>query len=201
MTTALYLAHLNPVTNAHVEIISDLKRDADTVKVMPVVFAGNSGEINSKSFPFSFAARRMMLESVFDDSVQVTDDYTFFAPFKKYFPPLLARKSWELRRQVLRGVEDDFFSYTGDRAEGMMLRIYRLRPRVGKRRPLSAASVKEMLYEAALGRETPWKEDVPEGAAGVIDAEWDTVRRFAGAEDMTTRVAGMKFPKAGWSQG
>ena len=38
MTTALYLAHLNPVTNAHVEIIKELKKEADIVKVMPVIF-------------------------------------------------------------------------------------------------------------------------------------------------------------------
>ena len=28
LITALYLAHLNPVTNAHVEIISELKKEA-----------------------------------------------------------------------------------------------------------------------------------------------------------------------------
>ena len=77
----------------------------------------------------------------------------------------LAPKSWQLRKQVLRGVEGDFFSYTGDKAEGYMLKIYRLKPHVGKRRALSAASVKEKLYDAALGKETSWKEDVPESIA------------------------------------
>jgi len=114
MTTALYLAHLNPVTNAHIEIINDLIEQADSVKVMPVVFKGDDHEINSKSFPFTFEVRKKMLESVFGDSIQITDDYTFYAPFKKYIPPLLSKKSWELRKQVLRGVEDDFFTYTGD---------------------------------------------------------------------------------------
>ncbi len=200
MTTALYLAHLNPVTNAHVEIISELKKEADVVKVMPVVFKDGDKEINSRSFPFNFETRKKMLESVFGDSIQITDDYAFFAPFKKYMPPLLAPKSWQLRKQILRGVEGNFFSYTGDKAEGYMLKIYRLKPKVGERKSLSAASVKEKLFDAALGKESSWKEDVPEGIAKVIEEDWKTVEKFAEAEDMTTRVAEMKFPKEGWSK-
>ena len=200
MTTALYLAHLNPVTNAHVEIISELKKEADIVKVMPVVFKDGDKEINSRSFPFNFDTRKKMLESVFGDSIQITEDYAFFAPFKKYMPPLLAPKSWQLRKQILRGVEGDFFSYTGDKAEGYMLKIYRLKPKVGERKSLSAASVKEKLFDAALGKESSWKEDVPESIAKVIEEDWKTVEKFAEAEDMTTRVAGMKFPKEGWSK-
>ena len=109
MITALYLAHLNPVTNAHVEIISELKKEADIVKVMPVVFKNGNSEVNSKSFPFNFETRKKMLMSVFGDSIQITDDYAFLAPFKKYLPPLLRRKSWKLRKQILSGVEGDFF--------------------------------------------------------------------------------------------
>ncbi|KEQ56043.1 hypothetical protein AAA799N04_01531 [Marine Group I thaumarchaeote SCGC AAA799-N04] len=200
MITALYLAHLNPVTNAHVEIIEELKKDADVVKVMPVVFKDGDKEINSKSFPFNFKTRKKMLELVFGDSIQITDDYAFFAPFKKYMPPLLSPKSWKLRKQILRGVEGEFFSYTGDKAEGYMLKIYRLKPRIGERKSLSAASVKEKLYDAALGKESSWKEDVPENIAKVIEDDWETVKKFADLEDMTTRVAGMKFPKEGWSK-
>ncbi|MHA7733248.1 hypothetical protein [Nitrosopumilus sp. S6] len=200
MITALYLAHLNPVTKAHVEIIEELKKDADVVKVMPVVFKYDEREINSKSFPFNFKTRKKMLESIFGDSIQITDDYAFFAPFKKYMPPLLSPKSWKLRKQILRGVEGDFFSYTGDKAEGYMLKIYRLKPKIGERKSLSAASVKEKLYDAALGKESSWKEDVPEKIAKVIEEDWKTVEKFADLEDMTTRVAGMKFPKEGWSK-
>ncbi|MFQ5496698.1 MAG: hypothetical protein ACE5DU_02295 [Nitrosopumilus sp.] len=200
MITALYLAHLNPVTNAHVEIISGLKKEADVVKVMPVVFKDGEKEINSKSFPFNFEIRKKMLMSVFGNSIQITDDYAFFAPFKKYMPPLLTPKSWQLRKQVLRGVEGNFFSYTGDKVEGYMLKIYRLKPKVGERKTLSAASVKEKLYDAALGKESSWKEDVPESIAKVIEENWKIVERFADSEDKTTRVAGMKFPKEGWSK-
>ena len=162
MITALYLAHLNPVTNAHVEIISELKKKADIVKVMPVVFKDGNREINSKSFPFNFETRKKMLMSVFGDSIQITDDYVFFAPFKKYLPPLLTPKSWRLRKQILRGVEGQFFSYTGDKAEGYMLKFYGLKPKIGERKSLSAASVKEKLYDAALEKKSTWKEDVPE---------------------------------------
>jgi len=200
LITALYLAHLNPVTDAHIEIISELKKEADIVKVMPVVFKYEDREVNSKSFPFNFETRKKMLMSVFGDSIQITDDYAFFAPFKKYLPPLLRRRSWKLRKQILRGVNGDFFSYTGDKTEGYMLKLYRLKPRIGKRKSISASSVKEKLFDAALGKESTWKEDVPESIAKIIEESWKTVEKFANTEDMTTRVAGMKFPKEGFSE-
>ncbi|HJM25364.1 MAG TPA: hypothetical protein QF518_01940 [Nitrosopumilus sp.] len=200
MITALYLAHLNPVTKAHIEIISDLKKEADIVKVMPVVFKYDDREVNSKSFPFNFESRKKMLESVFGDSVQITDDYAFFAPFKKYLPPLVRRRSWKLRKQILNGVEGDYFSYTGDKTEGYMLKIYRLNPKIGERKLLSASSVKEKLYDEALGGKSSWKDDVPESIVKIIEDEWETVEKFAKMEDQTTRIAGMKFPKEGYSK-
>lgn len=200
LITALYLAHLNPVTKAHIEIISDLKKEADIVKVMPVVFKYDDREVNSKSFPFNFESRKKMLESVFGDSVQITDDYAFFAPFKKYLPPLVRRRSWKLRKQILNGVEGDYFSYTGDKTEGYMLKIYRLNPKIGERKLLSASSVKEKLYDEALGGKSSWKDDVPESIVKIIEDEWETVEKFAKMEDQTTRIAGMKFPKEGYSK-
>ena len=200
MTTALYLAHLNPVTNAHVEIIKELKKDADIVKVMPVIFKYDDREVNSKSFPFNFETRKKMLESIFGDSIKITDDYAFLAPFKKYLPPLVRRKSWKLRKQILNGVEGDYFSYTGDKAEGYMLKMYRLKPKIGERKSLSAASVKEKLYDAALEKNSNWKEDVPKEIVKIIEDEWETVEKYSSGEDMTTRVVGMKFPKEGWSK-
>jgi len=200
LITALYLAHLNPVTKAHIEIISDLKKEADIVKVMPVVFKYDDREVNSKSFPFNFESRKKMLESVFGNSIQITDDYAFFAPFKKYLPPLVRRRSWKLRKQILSGVEGDFFSYTGDKAEGYMLKIYRLNPKIGERKLLSASSVKEKLYDDALGKKSSWKDDVPESIVKIIEEEWETVEKFANIEDQTTRIVGMKFPKEGYSK-
>ena len=200
MTTALYLAHLNPVTNAHVEIIKELKKEADIVKVMPVIFKYDNREVNSKSFPFNFETRKKMLESIFGDSIKITDDYAFLAPFKKYLPPLVRRKSWKLRKQILNGVEGDYFSYTGDKAEGYMLKLYRLKPKIGERKSLSAASVKEKLYDSVLEKKSNWKEDVPEQIVSIIEGEWKTVEKFANQEDQTTRIVGMKFPKEGYSK-
>ncbi len=200
MTTALYLAHLNPVTNAHVEIIKELKKEADIVKVMPVIFKYENREVNSKSFPFNFETRKKMLEAIFGDSIEITDDYAFLAPFKKYLPPLVRRKSWKLRKQILNGVEGDYFSYTGDKAEGYMLKLYRLKPKIGERKSLSAASVKEKLYDSVLEKKSNWKEDVPEQIISIIEEEWKTVEKFANQEDQTTRIVGMKFPKEGYSK-
>jgi nicotinamide mononucleotide adenylyltransferase len=200
LKTALYLAHLNPVTNAHVEIIKELKKEADIVKVMPVIFKYENREINSKSFPFNFETRKKMLESIFADSIKISDDYAFLAPFKKYLPPLIRRKSWKLRKQILNGVEGDYFSYTGDKAEGYMLKMYRLKPKIGERKALSATSVKEKMYDAVLDKESTWKEDVPEKIVKIIEEEWETVEKYASQEDQTTRIVGMKFPKEGYSK-
>ena len=200
MITALYLAHLNPVTNAHIEIIKELKKQADIVKVMPVIFKNDENEVNSKSFPFNFKSRKKMLTSVFGDSIEISEDYSFFAPFKKYLPPLLTPKSWKLRKQILNGVEGKYFSYTGDKAEGYMLKFYRLKPKIGERKSLSAASVKEKLYDAVLEKNSNWKEDVPKEIVKIIEDEWKTIEKYSSGEDMTTRVVGMKFPKEGWSK-
>ena len=200
MKTILYLAHLNPLTNAHIEIINLLKEDADVVKVMPVIFKLGNKEVTSKSFPFNFEVRKNMIESVFGDSVLITDDYTFDAPFKKYLPPLLSLKSWKLRKKILNGVKGKYYSYTGDKAEGYMLKLYRLKPKVGERKSLSATSVKEKLYDDVLGKKSDWKEDVPKEVGKIIEENWDIVEKFSKLEDNTKRVLGMKFPLEGYSE-
>ena len=60
MSTGIYLAHLNPVTNAHIEIINDLLKNKDQIVVMPVRFLKQEEEINSKSFPFTYEIRKKM---------------------------------------------------------------------------------------------------------------------------------------------
>lgn len=198
MTVGLYLAHLNPVTNAHIEIITELKAKAQRIKVMPVIFRDGDREVNSRSFPFTFEQRKEMIDSVFGKDVEVTDDYTFFAPFKRYMPPLLSPKSWKLRKRILQDVSGDYFTYTGDKAEGYMLKIYRLKPKIGTRKSLSATSVKEKLYQAAVGMDVEWKNDVPQKVAGIIEKNWSVVKKFANTEDRTKRVLGMKYPKDGY---
>jgi len=201
LTTSIYLAHLNPVTNAHVEIINDLKERSDIVKVMPVIFLKDGAEINSRSFPFTYELRKEMLDSVFGDSISVSRNYTFYAPFSRYLPPLLSPASWKLRNQILDEIEGDFFTYTGDKSEAYMLKMYRLNPKVGERKKVSASSVKTKLYDAGLGKKTDWEKDVPVEVVKIIEQHWDVVEKFAKIDDNTTRVAGMKFPKDGyWSK-
>ena len=200
MTISIYLAHLNPVTNAHVEIIEELKKESD-VKVMPVIFRKNDEEVNSRSFPFSFEIRKQMLDAVFGDSIEVSKNYTFQAPFWRYLPPMLSPFSWKLRKQILKGIPEDYFSYTGDKAEGLMLKVYRLKPKIGIRKTVSATSVKNNMYDDVLGKNTSWEEAVPPKVVEIIKQHWDTVEKFASIEDETTRVIGMKFPKDGyWSK-
>lgn len=196
MTVAIYLAHLNPLTNAHVEIIDELKKE-DKVVVMPVVFLDNNTEINSKSFPFSYEIRKKMLTAVFGNTITVSSNYTFYAPFYRYFPPILSPYSWKLRSQILDGIDDDYYTYTGDKTEGLMLKAYRLNPRVGTRKAISASSVKDKLYDSVNGKQTDWQQDVPKQVAQIIEENWSIVEKYANSQDMTTRIAGMKFPKAG----
>ena len=198
MTIAIYLAHLNPLTNAHVDIINDLQNE-DEVVVMPVRFLIGKKEINSKSFPFSFEIRKKMIESVFGNSVTISSNYTFHAPFKKYFPPLISPKSWSLRKDILHGIGDDYYTYTGDKAEGLMLKLYRLKPKIGMRKELSASSVKNEIYDTASGIESSWEKNVPEQVSEIIKNNWDIVTNFASSEDHTMRIAGMKFPKEGYN--
>jgi hypothetical protein len=167
---------------------------------MPVIFRLGQKEVTSKSFPFNFEIRKKMIESVFDNSVLITEDYTFDAPFKKYLPPLLSLKSWKLRKKILTGVKGDYFSYTGDKAEGYMLKLYRLKPRVGERKALSAASVKEKMYDSVVSKKQDWKEDVPESVGKIIEENWDVIEKYAKLDDQTRRVLGMKFPIEGWSE-
>jgi len=198
LTTAIYLAHLNPLTNSHIEIIEELLEENNVV-VMPVRFLIGEKEINSKSFPFNFEIRKKMLKSVFGEKITISSNYSFISPFKKYFPPLISRKSWELKKQILNEIEDDYFTYTGDKAEGLMLKLYRLNPKVGKRKSLSATSVKNEMYDSISNNSTEWEKLVPENVLEIMRNNWDVVKKFASEEDMTIRIAGMKFPKEGYN--
>ena len=200
MTTGIFLAHLNPVTNAHVEIIEELKKESKVI-VMPVIFLKNRTEVNSQSFPFSFEIRKKMLQAMFGDSISVSKNYAFYAPFLRYLPPVLSPISWKLKKQILEGIDEGYFTYTGDKVEGYMLKIYGLKPKIGNRKLLSSASVKNKMYDAAKGKNTNWQEDVPEKVVEIINQNWDIIEKYANMEDKTTKVAGMKFPQDGyWSK-
>ena len=197
MTIAIYLAHLNPVTKAHVEIIEELK-EKNEVRVMPVVFINKDKEVNSKSFPFGFELRKKMLQSIFGSSISILSNYSFYAPFAKYMPPLLSPFSWRIKKQILGGLSDDYFTYTGDKAEGFVLKLYGLNPRVGTRKTISASFVKQKMFESSLGKDTNWENYVPPDVVNIIRENWDIVKKYAASKDCTYRVLGMKFPSNGF---
>jgi len=197
LTVAIYLAHLNPVTKAHVEIIEELKKE-NQVRVMPVMFINKGNEINSRSFPFNFELRKKMLQAVFGDSISVLSNYTFYAPFAKYIPPFFSLFSWRIKKQILDGLTEDYFTYTGDKAEGFVLRLYGLKPKIGIRKSISASLVKEKMFDAARGKDTDWEKDVPPEVIKIIRENWDVVKKYSTAKDLTYRILGMKFPSDGF---
>jgi len=197
LTVAIYLAHLNPVTRTHVEIIEELKKE-NQVRVMPVIFINKGNEINSRSFPFNFELRKKMLQAVFGNSISVLSNYTFYAPFVKYMPPLFSPFSWRIKKQVLDGLAEDYFTYTGDKAEGFVLRLYGLNPKIGTRKSISASFVKEKMFDAARGKDTDWEKDVPPEVVKIIRENWEIVKKYSTAKDLTYRILGMKFPNDGF---
>jgi hypothetical protein len=56
------------------------------------------------------------------------------------------------------------------------------------------------MYEKALGRESVWKDDVPESVGKIIEENWNEIEKYSKLEDKTRRVLGMKFPIEGWSE-
>ncbi len=202
---ALYLAHLNPFTKAHQEIITNLQKNY-IVYVFPVRFIKNGKEINTRSFPFTYDIRKSMIRSVFPNErkVIVSPNYTFFSPFLKYLPPLFSPYSWKIRDQVLKSInEKKFISYTGDRIERYALRIYRFNPIKATRLPISASHVKEIIYEQALNKrenfkDSTWEEKIPSSVVKIIKDNWNVIEKFANEKDETLKVVGVKFPKKGF---
>jgi hypothetical protein len=204
---ALYLAHLNPFTKAHQEIINKLKKNY-TVYVFPVRFIKNGKEINTRSFPFTYEIRNSMIRAVFpnENNIIVSPNYTFFSPFLKYLPPLFSPYSWQIRDRVLKSItEKKYISYTGDRIERYALQVYRFNPIKASRLPISASEVKEIIYKQALSKEesdkdkdTTWEGKIPSEVVKIIKNNWNVIERFANEKDETLKVAGVKFPKKGF---
>ena len=55
------------------------------------------------------------------------------------------------------------------------------------------------MYAATQGDKSSWEKSVPSSVAKIINENWETVKKFASKEDMTKRIAGMKFPKEGYN--
>ena len=75
-----------------------------------------------------------MLKAVFGESITILPNYTFYAPFIKYMPPMFSPYSWKIKKQILDGISTDYFTYTGDKAEGFVLKLYGLNPKIGKKK-------------------------------------------------------------------
>ena len=206
-SAVVFLGHFNPLTNSHANIISNL-REKYRVYVFPVVFLSDNKEVNTRSFPFPYAIRRKMVESVFDDdkTVKVLPDYYFNSPYVKYLPQLVSPLSRRFKNQIIKGIpEERFVSYTGDLSERIMLLIHGFHPLKAKRMQISSSNVKEMLYSSVLDSNSTattdglaWQRYVPPEVAGIIKENWSTVERFAASQDETINVFGMKIPKRGF---
>ncbi|NOJ28912.1 MAG: hypothetical protein DA328_01950 [Nitrososphaeraceae archaeon] len=217
-SAAIYLAHLNPLTNSHVKIIQTLLDREYVVYVFPVIFLKNGIEVNTKSFPFSYEVRKMMIRSVFGDEVRVQPEYTFTSPFIKYLPPLLSPISWKIRNNILKPIkESNFISYTGDRAERYVLSLYRLNPIKSSRLEISASKVKEMIFKeiedsskqnnkidedsvhpkSTFEKNIGWEHFVPKETISIIKQNWKNLEMFVRSKDETIKIMGMKLPKEG----
>ena len=200
-SAVIYLVHLNPMTKAHESIIVMLKKKNYHVYIFPVRFIKDGLEINTKSLPFSYRLRKQMVESIFGESVTVLPDYTFYAPYCKYLPPIFSSHSWKLRNRITAQIkEKKFVSYTGDKTERLMLKAYKLHPLKADRLEVSASSVRAKLYRQVVegNSDEEWHEKVPEPVAEIIKQNWNIIEKFAIMEDSTTKVMGMKFPKDGY---
>ena len=80
-----------------------------------------------------------------------------------------------------------------------MLKLYRLKPKIGTRKSISATSVKNEMYDSISNNSADWEKLIPDTVVKIIRDNWDVVKKFASEEDMTMKIAGMKFPKEGYN--
>ena len=203
----MWLAHVNPPTKAHEEIIRERMQEGE-VYVLPVIFRNNEGkEVSTRSLPFSFDVRREMLQSIFNDKIHVLDAYTFHAPYKEYqgktivgIPIGLSDKAAQLRDHILSCVPEPRKSCTGNYSEYLLLKKFGLNPERGKRKSIAGTNVRELMYGEALKRNTVenWRELVPPTVVEIIEKNWNIVEYFAGKEDQTIKKFGLKIPIDGY---
>jgi len=151
-TAAIFLAHLNPLTISHEKIIQSLLENYK-VYIFPVRFLKNNREINTRSFPFSFEIRKqMILESFdYDKDITVLSNYTFTSPYIRYFRPIISPPFQKLKKNIISGIQESkFITYTGDRAERLLLKLFGFNPIQANRQVISSTNVKNLLYKSAI---------------------------------------------------
>jgi hypothetical protein len=208
-TAAIFLAHLNPLTISHEKIIQSLLENYK-VYIFPVRFLKNNREINTRSFPFSFEIRKqMILESFdYDKDITVLSNYTFTSPYIRYFRPIISPPFQKLKKNIISGIQESkFITYTGDRAERLLLKLFGFNPIQANRQVISSTNVKNLLYKSAvsfkmLSRSNnidwEWNSYVSPNVSNIIRNNWNVIEHFSNSADKTIRVFGMKFPKDGF---
>lgn len=211
-TAAIFLAHINPLTISHEAIIHNLLQNY-SVYVFPVRFLKNDMEINTRSFPFSYEIRKqMILESFdYDENIHVLGDYAFHSPYVQYFPPFVSPAFKRLKEKIIFNIqENSFITYTGDRAERILLSLFGFNPIKANRQIISSTNVKNLLYNSVIRQKDlepsndsqndnlKWLDFVSPKVGDVIIKNWETIKNFSISKDETVRVMGMKFPKNGF---
>ncbi len=209
---AIFLAHINPLTVSHESIIQNLLQNY-SVYIYPVRFLKDGIEVNTRSFPFSYEIRKQMILESFNyhKNIHVLDDYAFLSPYIQYFPPFVSPAFKRLKNKIILNIqENSFITYTGDRAERVLLSLFGFNPVKASRQVVSSTNVKNLLYKSVLSsknlnpneesksNDLKWHEFVSPKVGQVIEDNWDTVKNFSITKDETIRVIGMKFPKNGF---
>jgi hypothetical protein len=208
---AIFLAHINPLTVSHESIIQNLLQNY-SVYIFPVRFLKDGIEVNTRSFPFSYEIRKQMILESFNyhKNIHVLEDYAFLSPYIQYFPPFVSPAFKRLKNKIILNIhENSFITYTGDRAERVLLSLFGFNPVKANRQVVSSTNVKNLLYESVLSTDNStsnksqnydikWHEFVSPKVGQVIEDNWDTIKNFSSTKDETIRVIGMKFPKNGF---
>jgi len=209
---AIFLAHINPLTVSHESIIRNLLQNY-SVYIYPVRFLKDGIEVNTRSFPFSYEIRKQMILESFNyhKNIHVLGDYAFLSPYLQYFPPFVSPAFKRLKNRIILNIqENSFITYTGDRAERVLLSLFGFNPIKANRQVVSSTNVKNLLYKSVLSTENlnpnegsksydlKWHEYVSPKVGQVIEDNWETIKNFSITKDETIRVMGMKFPKNGF---
>lgn len=209
---AIFLAHINPLTVSHESIIRNLLQNY-SVYIYPVRFLKDGIEVNTRSFPFSYEIRKQMILESFNyhKNIHVLGDYAFLSPYIQYFPPFVSPAFKRLKSKIILNIhENSFITYTGDRAEQVLLSLFGFNPVKANRQVVSSTNVKNLLYKSVLSTENlnpnegsksndlKWHEFVSPKVGQVIEDNWETIKNFSITKDETIRVMGMKFPKNGF---
>ncbi|HKO64725.1 MAG TPA: hypothetical protein VJU13_05945, partial [Candidatus Nitrosocosmicus sp.] len=202
---AILLAHINPLTVSHESIIRNLLQSY-SVYIYPVRFLKEGIEVNTRSFPFSYEIRKQMILESFNyhENIHVLGDYAFLSPYIQYFPPFVSPAFKRLKNNIIFNIqENSFITYTGDRAERVLLSLFGFNPVKANRQVISSTNVKNLLYESVLSTENlnkneesrsndlKWHEYVSPKVGQVIEDNWETIKNFSITKDETIRVMGM----------